>query len=75
MSNSTALISPFSPLCTQSQVKAMIGKNNAVTLAANRGYIFPSGWSLHDRINYKSLLSNPQRIYTDQDDILDYFYP
>jgi hypothetical protein len=67
MSNSTSLISPFSPLCTQSQAKAMSGKNNAITLAANRGYIFPSGWSLNDRINYKSLLANPQYIYVDED--------
>ncbi|MCA6367640.1 MAG: hypothetical protein IM618_11395 [Cytophagales bacterium] len=67
MRNTTASISPFSPLCTQSQAKAMSGKNNAIALAANRGYVFPSSWSLNDRINYKSLLANPQYIYVDED--------
>jgi hypothetical protein len=44
----------------------MSGKNNAIALAANRGYVFPSSWSLNDRINYKSLLANPQHIYFGQ---------
>ncbi len=64
MNNRKAILST---LCTQSVIKANTGRNTQLLLCANRGFLFPDAWSVHDRINYKTLCADPSRVYAERD--------